>query len=75
MFAAGCKKKFVNQPHQPDYRAQSIDTYLFGARELDISIYPWFALSHIPYMSKAEFMQAGRVPFKVEHIENYSTPE
>ncbi len=22
----------------------NIDTYLFGARELDISIYPWFAL-------------------------------
>ncbi len=29
--------------------AQSIDTYLFGARELDVSIYPWFALSYVVF--------------------------
>ena len=30
-------------------RAHSIDTYLFVARKLDISIYPWFALRAIPF--------------------------
>ncbi len=25
----------------------NVDTYLFGAWELDISIYPWFALKNI----------------------------
>ncbi len=34
----------ICQPNKSNIRAHSIDTYLFGARELDISIYPWFAL-------------------------------
>ncbi len=36
-------------------RAHSIGTYFFGARELDISIYPWFALNN--FASKQSAMK------------------
>ncbi len=41
------KRSNLSYFNKSNIRAHSIDTYLFGARELVFSIYPWFAWSPI----------------------------